>query len=295
MKAIPRGVYPAAVTPFAGEEFDSAGFERNLERWNRTGLAGYLVLGSNGEGVFLSDDQIVEIVETAARARGDGKFLIVGTGRESTRRTIELTRQAARAGAEAVLVVPPSYYRSAMTDSALEYHYRSIADASDVPLLLYHVPKFSPVSFSAKLVLGLASHPNIAGIKETSGDMALLSVLLKERPPDFRVYIGSGSLLFPSLMLGCDGGILALANVAAEECVAIQQLAEKGELRKAAELQARLLALNHQVTVSLGVAGLKAAMDLRGFTGGECLRPLEPLRAAQREDLRAALSAAGLE
>ena len=293
MNATPRGILPAVITPFRGEVFDREGFLFNIERWNKTGLAGYVVLGSNGEGVFLKDEEIAEIIETAAGARAHGKMIVAGTGRESTRRTTELTFRAARAGAEAVLVVPPSYYRSNMTDSALEYHYRSVADASEVPVLLYHVPKFSPVSFSARLILSLAGHPNIAGIKETSGDMTLLSVILKDRPPGFRVYVGSGSLLLPGVLLGCDGGILALANVAPEECVSIMSLVEAGDLARARELQARLLPLNHAVTAAHGVAGLKRAMDLRGSRGGDCLRPLEPVGPKAEEEVRGALREAG--
>jgi 4-hydroxy-2-oxoglutarate aldolase len=282
------------VTPFRDGRFDEEAFRFNVERWNRTDLAGYLAVGSNGEGVYLTDDEIAEVVAAAARHRAPGKCLFAGTGRESTRRTIELTRLAARAGAEAALVVPPGYYRAWMTESAIDRHYRAVADASEIPIILYHVPKFSPVTFTARLVLGLARHPNILGIKETSGDMALLSAILKDRPDSFRVYVGSGSLLLAGLLLGADGGIVALANVAPGLCVEMQRLAEAGRIEEARRLQLRLLPVNQAVTGTHGIAGLKHALDLLGYRGGLPLPPLEPLKPEDGDAVAAVLRAAGL-
>lgn len=290
----PQGIYPALITPFRDEEFDRQSYAQNLQRLNTTGLAGYLALGSNGEGVFLQDDEAVQVIETAAEHRRAGMALIAGTGRESTRRTIELTRRAARAGAEAVLVVPPSYYRTAMTDSALEYHYRAVADASEVPLLLYHVPKFSPVNFSAKLILSLSNHPNIVGIKETSGDMSLLSTILQHRPNGFRVYMGTGSLMLAGFALGCDGAINALSNVAPEACVQVWRDVQAGHQKKAQETQWRLDPVNHLVTVVHGVAGLKHASAVLGYAAGEVLRPLEPVGEKASGEIRTALEKARL-
>jgi 4-hydroxy-2-oxoglutarate aldolase len=294
MTELPRGIIPPIVTPFRGGAFDESAFRENIGLWNRFSLAGYLACGSNGEGVFMTDDEIVRVVEAAASARAKGKFLLAGTGRESTRRTIELSGRAARAGAQAVLVVPPSYYRSSMTDSALDRHYRAIADASEVPVVLYHVPKFSPVQFSTRLVLGLAGHPNIRGIKETSGDLAFLSSILAGRPPEFRVYVGSGGLLLPGLLLGADGGIVALANVAPAECVSIEELAAARQVEEARALQLRLLALNHAITNTHGVAGLKHAMGALGYHPGEVAPPLEPVGAREAAEIEALLEKAGL-
>lgn len=294
MTELPRGIIPAAVTPFRDGKLDREAFAFNIERWNLTGLAGYLVLGSNGEGIFLDDEEVPLVIETAAEKRSPGKFLLAGTGRESTRRTIDLTRRAARAGAEAVLVVPPSYYRASMTDSALEHHYRAVADASEVPVLLYHVPKFSPVNFSLKLILSLAAHPNIAGLKETSGDLPLLSAVIRDRPPSFRVYVGAGSLLLAGLVLGSDGGILALANAAPAECVEMARCVEAGDIARAREIQMRLLALNQAVTATHGVAGLKHAMNLLGYRAGTTLRPLEPLTPGAAEDVAEVVRKSGV-
>jgi len=291
---LPQGIYPALITPFRDGRFDRQGYARNLALLNETGLAGYLALGSNGEGVFLEDDEAVQVIETAAEHRRAGMALIAGTGRESTRRTVDLTRRAARAGAEAVLVVPPSYYRSAMTDSALEHHYRTVADASDVPVLLYHVPKFSPVSFSGKLILSLANHPNIAGIKETSGDVSLLSAVLGGRPRGFRVYVGTGSLMVTGFLLGCDGAINALSNVAPRECVQVWNSIQAGNQASAQRTQWTLDPVNHLVTVTYGVSGLKHAASLLEYSAGEPLRPLEPVSSKASEEIHAALVRANL-
>ena len=294
MNRLPRGVIPPLVTPFAGEAFDRKAFVFNIQRYNKTALAGYLALGSNGEGVLQSDDDVIKVLEVAHEERAKEKWLIAGTGRESTRGTIELTRRAAKAGAQAVLVVPPSYFRGSMTDSALSSHYRAVADASEVPVLLYHVPKFSPVTLTPRLILSLAEHPNIQGIKETSGDLTLFTSLLKDRPPSFRVYMGSANLFLAALVLGADGGILALANVAPKLCIALMNYVEGGDLEKARELQTRLLPVNQAITTTYGVPGLKLAMDSLGYRGGESLRPLEPLTSKQAEDLASILKQARL-
>jgi len=282
------------VTPFREDRFDADAFRANIDALNATRLAGYVVLGSNGESAYVSDDEAIEIVEVAADARADGKFLVVGTGRESTRATIDLTRRAAAAGAEAALVVPPSYYRASMTEPALDAHYRSIADAVDIPILLYHVPKFAPVRFTPELVAGLASHPNIRGMKDTSADLAFLTRCLAERPDGFRVWVGTANILLPGLALGADGGVLALANIAPDECVALCDHVAAGELDIARQLQYRLLPINQAVTTRFGVPGLKHALDLIGLRGGEPRRPLTSLSAAQRSELREVLVRGGL-
>jgi 4-hydroxy-2-oxoglutarate aldolase len=207
---------------------------------------------------------------------------------------VALTREAARAGAEAVLVVPPHYYRSSMTESVLLRHYQTVADASDVPVILYHVPKFAPVTFSLGLILDLARHPNIAGIKETSGDLNLFAAILRERPPSFRVYVGAGGHLLAGAALGADGGVLAVANVAPLLCVEILELTAAGRLEEARALQMRLLSVNHAVTAGHGIAGLKYALRRLGYRSGDSLRPLEPLDPEAERHIDRVLEEAGL-
>ena len=293
-RRLPAGVLPPLVTPFEKDRFCGEALRENVSRLNSTGLAGYVVLGSNGESVYLDDDEALQVVETVAESRGPDMTLVVGSGRESTRQTVEFSRRAAAAGADAVLVVPPSYYRGAMNDSALEFHFRSVADALEIPVLLYHVPKFAPVTFSPTLVVNLSSHPNIAGMKDTSGDMVFLGSVLRECPESFQVFVGTASALLPGLALGAVGGILALANVAPELCVSLHDLVTRGDLDGARKLQYRLLPVNQAVTARFGIAGLKHALDLLGFRGGEPRRPLEPLSRKQQEELARVLEGAGL-
>lgn len=289
---LPEGILPPLVTPFLNDRFDPDAFVWNIERLNATRLAGYVVLGSNGEGVFLSDGEAEEVLSVAASARDPAKLLVAGTGRESTARTVELSRRAVHAGADAVLVAPPSYYQSAMTEAALDHHYRTVADSVEVPVILYHIPKYAPVRFSPGLVLDLARHPNIAGLKDTSGDLVFLSYVLRDRSPSFRVYIGPASQLLAGVTLGANGGIHALANIAPDECVELFHLArDRDHLAAARELQFRLLPVNQAITARFGVAGLKQAMNLLGWRGGEPRRPLVPLSPEEITELGRVLEA----
>jgi 4-hydroxy-2-oxoglutarate aldolase len=297
---LPEGILPPLVTPFRADEPDHDALRFNVERLNSTRLAGYVVLGSNGEGVYLDEDEAVRVVDRVVETSAADKFIVVGTGRESTRRTLSLSRRVIASGARALLVAPPSYYRDSMTDVVLEEHFRRLADSVNVPVILYNVPKFVPVALSARLVLSLARHPNIRGIKDTSGDLLYLGTILAGRPSDFRVYVGSASLLLAGLSLGADGGIHALANVAPDECVELFDLGRdprnvgEGNVGEARLLQYRLLPVNQSVTALHGVPGLKAAMDLRGYRGGEPRRPLLPLAAPAIEDIRKVLVSAKL-
>jgi len=286
MTDIASGILPPLVTTFRKEGFDAKAYAANIDYLNSTGLVGYVVLGSNGEGVYLSEDEAIEVVETAVASRTKDKAIVVGTGRESTRATIDFTRRAAAAGAEAALVVPPAYYRSAMTESALEFHYRSVADASEIPILLYHVPKFCPVRFEPGLVLRLAGHPNIVGMKDTSADVVFLTTCLKDRPEGFKIYVGTANLLLAGMVLGADGGVLALANIAPQECVLLCDMVQRGEIEAARNLQYRLLPVNQAVTARFGIVGLKLALDRIGLHGGDARRPREPLSRKEEEELQ---------
>lgn len=289
MSSLPRGIYPPLVTPFEDEVFNPEAFTSNIGKLNQTRLAGYVVLGSNGESAYLQNHEAIEVIETAAQARGTDKALVVGTGRESTRATIEFTNQAAQAGADAALVVPPSYYRGAMTPPVLEAHYRAVADSSDIPILLYHVPKFSPVTFSPEMVASLSSHPRIIGMKDTSQDMVFLTRCLSDCPEDFMIYVGTANILLAGLTLGAAGGVLALANIAAEECVDLCDLFQEGAVSDARSLQQKLLPVNQAVTVTYGIAGLKFAHDILGMKGGGVRRPLQALAEEDHEALRSIL------
>jgi 4-hydroxy-2-oxoglutarate aldolase len=266
----------------------------NLVRWNQVDLAGYVVLGSNGETVYLSDAERVAVVSTARKAIPRDKLLIVGTGAESTRATIERTKTAAEAGADAALVVTPCYYKGQMTTEALRRHYFALADASPIPILLYNVPKFTGLDLSAETILELAQHRNIAGIKDSGGNVAKLGAIIGAAPDHFKVLAGSGGFFYPALVLGAVGGVLALANVAPDQCCQIYHATCQGQHSRAQELQLRMIPLNAAVTARFGIPGLKAALDLLGYYGGEPRSPLSPPSSDQVEEIRHILEESGL-
>jgi 4-hydroxy-2-oxoglutarate aldolase len=290
-----RGIYPPIPTPFrtSGElALDELG--RNLAWWSTTGLAGFVVLGSNGEYVALSEREKLELIRAARDAVPAAQAVIAGTGMEGTGETIRLSRAAAELGADAVIVVTPHYYRSRMDAQALLAHYRAVADAVPVPLLLYNVPANTGLDMPAEVVLRLAEHPNIAGIKDSSGNIANMTEVLRGKPERFAVLAGSASFLLPALALGAAGGVVALANVAPRETVALDAAFARGDLAEARRLQLRLLPVNQAITARWGVPALKVALDLLGRYGGPPRLPLLPLGAAERERLAAILREADL-
>lgn len=266
----------------------------NLERWNEHRLSGYLVLGSNGENVYLSSEEKIRILETARRTIPRDKALVAGTGCESTRETIALTCRAAEVGADAALVVTPHYYGGGMTPQALEAHYFSVADASPVPVLVYNVPKFTHLDLAAPTVSRLAEHPNIVGIKDSGGSIEKLGEIVRLTGSGFQVLTGAGGVFFPALVMGAIGGIMAVANIVPQLALDIYDLFRKGDRESAAELQRRMIPINAAVTARFGIAGLKAALDMLGYYGGPVRSPLLDLRQEERQILRSVLRVAGV-
>ena len=273
-----RGIFPPLVTPFrGGGSIDQTAFLGNFEHYEGCGLSGYVVLGSNGEAVALTESEKLELVEAARAATR--RPLIVGTGLHSTGATIDLTRKLAEAGADAALVLTPYYYRTRMTVEALRRHFEAVADASPIPILLYSVPAFTGLILPADLVPAVSAHEGIVGVKESSGDVELLSGLVASAPEGFSVMTGSAPALYPSLARGATGAIIAIACCAPRQAVGLYDAFVAGDHSEAAALQAELTPLAKAVTSGHGVAGLKAAMDFAGMHGGEVRAPLLPLDA----------------
>jgi 4-hydroxy-2-oxoglutarate aldolase len=286
------GVVPPLVTPFRDDgALDLAAFEANLEGYAREDLGGYLVLGSNGEAGSLDEDEKLALVR-AARARAGTRPLLVGTGLESTRATIALTRKVADLGADAALVLTPSYYKSQMTADALRRHFEAVAGASPVPVLLYSVPQFTGLTFSPPLAVALAAHPSIAGMKESSGDVGLLSRIVASVPSSFRVLCGSAPVFYPALCAGVPAGVLAVSCCAPAPTIALYRAFAAGDHARARRLQEALAPLAAAVSATYGVAGLKAALDLSGRRGGSVRAPLLPAGEPVREELRGLLARA---
>jgi 4-hydroxy-2-oxoglutarate aldolase len=280
-----NGVFPPIPTPFRDDQVDLVALRANLQLWLASGIAGVVALGSNGEAPLLDEVECDRILDAVRAQLPAGRTLVAGTGRESTRATIAATRRAASFGADAVLVRTPSFFKARMTPEALGGHYRAVADASPVPVLLYNYAALTGVNLQPATVGSLAEHPNIIGIKESSGDVGQIADFVAQAPAGFHVLAGSAPTFYPSLCVGASGGILALACVLPEPCVELHRLFLEGRHADALALQQRLTPLARAVTSAHGIAGLKAAMDLAGYAGGHPRPPLRPLEQTARDSL----------
>jgi len=289
-----HGIFPPITTPFVEGKVACDKLAGNIAQWNKAGLKGYVAFGSNGEYVYLSDEEKLEVVKTVVASAAPGMKVIAGTGCESTWQTIQLTNACARLGAHAALVVTPFYYGGRMNEAALLQHFTAVADASDIPILIYNVTKFTNINVSVGLAAKLSRHPNIIGIKDSNGNVSTLGEMVNAVAKDFSVLVGTAGALFGALTLGAVGGVLALANVAPEACVRIQQLLKQGDIEAARTLQIRMLPVNTAVTATYGVPGLKAALDMLGYFGGDPRPPLLPASEKERSEIKAILKTAGL-
>jgi 4-hydroxy-2-oxoglutarate aldolase len=289
-----NGIFPPITTPFVDGNvaYDQLAF--NIEKWSKTGLKGLVVMGSNGEYVYLSAAEKRKLIEKTVAATPDHMLVIAGTGCESTQETIALTRDCAGLGAHAALVVTPHYYGGRMNEAALLAYFTAVADHSPIPILLYNVPKFTHVNISAKLVAQLSDHPNIAGIKDSTGNVIQLGELANVVDADFDLLVGTASALFGALAMGCVGGVLALANIAPRQCLKIYELVKDGKYEEAKKLQLKMIPVNQAVTATYGVPGLKAAMDMLGYFGGAPRPPLLPSSEKEKSEIREILIKAEL-
>jgi 4-hydroxy-2-oxoglutarate aldolase len=284
-----QGILPPIPTNFTPNgDVDTRAITANVQQWMRTRLAGILALGSNGEAPLLDEDESDRVVAAVRDAVPRDRVLLVGTGREATRATIAATRRAAALGADAVLVRTPSTYKSQMTTDVLVAHYTAVADASPVPVLLYNLPGVTGIVLTPALVATLAAHPNITGIKETSPDLERLGQFTQI--PRFAVLCGWAPVVFPALMAGAAGAILAVANVLPNECVELYDHQRHGRIDEARTLQRRLTPLAQLVTATYGIAGLKAALDLAGYQGGPVRTPLLSVSPQGKAQIEAALT-----
>lgn len=289
-----EGVYAALTTPFVGDDVATEKMKDNVSRLNATDLAGYLVLGSTGESVSLTDDESLALVDAVLEAAGPGKKVLVGTARESTKATIAFTNALPAAGIAAALVRPPSYYRSKLTREALKAHYLAVAEASHLPVLVYNIPQNTGLSLEPRLVVDLAAHANVVGLKESSGSLAFLAEVVREVPERFHYFLGSGHVVFPGLEMGACGAILAVADAAPEICAGIFRLFMAEKQDEARKLQLDLVPLNKALTETYGIAGLKCAQDLRGYYGGPVRMPLLPVGDQAKREIAALLGSMGL-
>jgi len=275
------------VTPFdenGAVRYDA--FERNIEKYLEAGIEGYLVLGSNGESVYLEHTEKLKLIEAARKRVPSSRTLLAGTGVESTQATITLTKEAADRGVDAVLVKNPFYFKPQMTSDVYLAHYTAVADASPVPVIVYNVPVFTGVPLPSKLVIELSKHPNILGMKDSSGDVKSISeVVWNTDGSRFQVMAGAAATLFPAMTAGARGGIIAIACAAPKQALALYRAFASGDYGKAGAIQRIIAPAAGAVTQSNGIPGLKSAMELQGFEAGLPRRPLLPLKQDQREEL----------
>ena len=290
-----RGVLLPFPTPFDRDgRADARALRSNLEKWNETGVAGYVVLGSTGERVHVDERECLEIIEAARESVPESLAFVVGAGQQSTRASVDEVRRVAEAGADAVLLITPHFYRAEMTQAALINHYLAVADASPVPVVLYSVPQLTNVTIAPETVARLSEHENIVGVKDSSGDVLALAEMVRLAPSDFAVLTGNGSALYPALCVGARGGILAIGCVASRLAVEVYEAFRVGQHERARAAQARLTRVTRGVFVRYGISGLKAALDMLGYAGGRVRAPLQDASEEARREIEEVLRETGL-
>ena len=281
-----QGIFPPIATPFDHEgNIYATKVQHNIEKWNRTTLSGYVVCGSTGESVMLTPDEKFALWEMVAKHAASDKLLIAGTGVESVRETVWLTNRAAEMGYKAAMVRTPHYYKNLINNPAAQMlYYRSVADQSKLPLIIYNWPQTTGVDIAPEAVAALSDHPNIIAIKESSGNLEKVMQMLREVRPGFQVLVGSAPTLWPSLLMGACGAILAYANAAPYSTIAIWEAYKTREEAAGRDWQNRIGRAAYLVTAKYGIPGLKYAMDLNGYYGGPVRLPLSgPTPAAKQE------------
>lgn len=288
-KKVLEGIFPPLATPFRDRNLDLEGLKYNLGYLCAGGIHGCLVLGSNGEFPYLTDLEKLKVVETVVAELDSSRTILVGTGRESTQATIDFTHQVAEKGADVAVILPPHYFVSAMTQDILIDFYSSVADQVPIPVLIYNMPGFTGINLSAATLVKLSRHANIIGVKDSSGDISQIASTIKDAREGFSVMAGSGSYVFPTMLLGGRGGLPAVANVIPGKLVKLYELCKEGQYDAARELQLQILPLNQAVTKRYGVPGLKKAMDLIKLHGGLPREPLKPVGEEGEREIQSLL------
>ena len=284
------GLLLPITTPFsANEDVDMAALKANINRWNTSGITGYVVLGSTGERVNLNEREFLQVVELTRKAVPQTMTFIVGAGQQSTRGTISEVERAATSGADAVLVITPSFYRSAITQAALLDYYSAVADAAKIPVLLYSMPDLTGIVIEPETAARLSQHANIIGMKDSSNDVERFSRSVQMVDQDFAMMIGNGTVFSEALQAGARAGILAVGCCAPQICLDIYKAIQAGDIDRANVLQQKLTPLARAVTRTYGIGGLKAALEMAGYTGGTVRAPLKAPNQGARQEIETLL------
>jgi 4-hydroxy-2-oxoglutarate aldolase len=282
-----HGIFPPIATPFDHNgDLYKIKVQHNIEKWNRTGLAGYVVCGSTGESVYLTTEEKLRLWEWVAEYAAPEKLLIAGTGMESVRETVELTNRAAALGYKAAMVRTPHYYKNLLNRSdAQRLYFSAVADQSKIPIMIYNWPQATGVDIAPEAVEALSHHPNLIAIKESSGNLEKVIQMIREVKPGFQVLVGSAPTLAPSLAVGAVGAVLAFANAAPYAAISIWEAHRSREFAAAMDWQNRIIRAAQLVTTKYGVPGLKYAMDRNGYYGGPPRLPLTTISPEGRAEI----------
>lgn len=286
------GVFAPISTPFIDDEVSFDLFKENIKKYSQTPLSGYLVLGSNGENKSLTEDEKRKLLEIVLQEKAAHQLVMAGTGYEATRQTIAFSKKAQALGVDLVSLVTPSYFKKSLTDDALIGYYTQVADALSIPVFAYNAPGFTGLTLSAAVLEAISQHPNIGGMKDTSP--AGLAGYLEVCGEDFDVLAGSMNTLFIGLSLGASGGVISLANAFPESCCALYEAFTGGDIAAARQVHSRLFRLNKAVSGASGVAGVKYAMELGGYHGGNPRLPLLPIKDTDKQRIKNAAEEAGV-
>jgi 4-hydroxy-2-oxoglutarate aldolase len=290
-----RGVYVPVPTPFRGDQVATDRLRANLERWNQTGLPGYVFLGATGEAPMLSEAERDAVLAAGREAVPRDRAFVAGTGAESTLHTIRQTRRAADLGADIAIVTTPHHFAEAFQQAAAQVrHYLTVADASPIPVMIDNAPAHTGIGLLPDTVARIAEHGNVCGMADSSCNIAQDAHIIHLTPKSFHVLVGGASALLPALTIGASGGVLAMAAIAPREYVAVHGLARDGRWEEAKELAARLVRADRGVLGRYGIGGLKAGLDLLGYYGGPCRSPLSTPDGDAIEDIKESLASAGL-
>jgi 4-hydroxy-2-oxoglutarate aldolase len=286
------GVFAPITTPFGNDEVALDKFKENIKKYSQTPLNGYLVLGSNGESKSLTEEEKLKLLEIVLQEKSDHQLVMAGAGYESTRQTIAFSKKAQQLGADLVSLVTPSYFKKSLTDEALIGYYTQVADALSIPVFAYNAPGFTGLTLSGNVIEAISQHPNIGGMKDTSP--AGIAKYLEVCSDNFDILAGSMNTLFIGLSLGASGGVISLANAFPEPCCALYSAYTTGDVKGARHLHSILFRLNQAVSGASGVAGVKYAMELGGYFGGNPRLPLLAIKSTDKQRIKNAVAGAGL-
>ena len=290
------GLYIPVTTPFdpVSGEVAVVHFRNNIRKWLDEPIDGYVLFGSTGEGVLVDDEEKIKLIAYARELIPPGLKLVVGITADATRAIVKKAKMFSQGGADAFLVAPPPYFGAYLSSAALADHYRKIADESPAPILIYHMPKYTKVLLEPALVAELVRHPNIAGLKDSSGDLKRFADYTAACGKECALFVGNGGLLYSALELGAAGGIVAIGLIAPRLCAELIAAFRAGNARRAGELQERASPLHREIVANYGAVGVKAGLDMIGYYGGPPRRPLLPLSDRERLPVARVMQDAGL-